>query len=153
MGTFFSTCKHNVCLPIRTGGLPRARGQLITQPLLERIMSQNVTSSVNPTSRREQHGFLPTTTLFPMKLKDCNFKVGELYIFSPSEHWAKNDPLLWGIFDKQTTDGNIMLEASTRDFINFTLWKPLPQEYTCCRLATRSELRDFIFNISVWQAQ
>ena len=59
-----------------------------------------------------------------MKVKDCNFKIGELYIFSPSEHWAKTDPLLWGIFDKQTPDGQIMLEASTRDFINFTLWLP-----------------------------
>ena len=68
-----------------------------------------------------------------MKVKDCNFKIGELYIFSPSEHWAKTDPLLWGIFDKQTPDGQIMLEAY-------------------CRLATRAELRDFVFNSSVWQS-
>ena len=87
-----------------------------------------------------------------MKVKYCNFKIGELYIFSPSEHWAKTDPLLWGIFDKQTPDGQIMLEASTRDFINFTLWKPLPPEYVYCRLATRAELRDFVFNSSVWQS-
>jgi len=86
-----------------------------------------------------------------MKVKDCNFKIGELYIFSTSEHWAKNDPLLWGIFDEQTPDGRIMLEASTRDFMNFILWKHLPPEYLYCRLATRAELRDFIFNISVWQ--
>lgn len=86
-----------------------------------------------------------------MKAKDCNFRIGELYIFSPNDQWTKTDPLLWGIFDKRTPDGQICLEAFTKDFINFNLWMPLPEEYAFCRLATRSELRDFVFNMSIWQ--
>lgn len=55
---------------------------------------------------------------------------------------------LWGVFDKRIGD-TIYLESSSLNLQNFRKWHLLPIAYRFCRLATRSELRDYTANL-IW---
>lgn len=75
---------------------------------------------------------------------------GELYLFHPADHAYPAISSLFGIFDK--SDSSILyLESSSSDFIHFRLWHRLPDDYCCCRRASRSELRDYIFNLASYE--
>ncbi len=76
------------------------------------------------------------------------FIVGELYLFHPANSSCPGDGSLWGVFDHEAP-GVVYLESSTSDLRTFTVWCRLPSEYRYCRLATRSELRDY-FSALIW---
>jgi len=78
------------------------------------------------------------------------FIAGELYVFHATDCTCPADGSLFGIFDKETSAG-ICLESSSRDFVHFCLWHRLPPEYRYCRLASRDELRDYIFNLVCYE--
>jgi len=80
------------------------------------------------------------------------FIAGELYVFYETDCDCPADSSLFGIFDKETSDG-IYLESSSRDFVHFCLWHRLPPEYRYCRLASRDELRDYIFNPAYYECR
>ena len=46
---------------------------------------------------------------------------------------------------------SIYLEHSTINHSSFTLSHKLPKQYVYYRLATRSELRDYMYNFAVWE--
>ena len=48
-------------------------------------------------------------------------------------------------------DGTIYLESTTRDYCNYSLWHPLPEGYSYFRIATRSELRDYMYGLGRWE--
>lgn len=52
---------------------------------------------------------------------------------------------VYGVFD------SIYLEHSTINHSSFTLSHKLPKQYVYYRLATRSELRDYMYNFAVWE--
>jgi len=78
------------------------------------------------------------------------FRIGELYVFNATDCTCPADGSLFGIFDKETSDG-IYLESSSRDLIHFCLRHRLPNDYRYCRLASRAELRDYIFNLAYYE--
>jgi len=78
------------------------------------------------------------------------FIAGELYVFHASDCTCPADGSLFGMFDKETSAG-IYLESSSRDLVDFHLWHRLSDEYRYCRLATRDELRDYIFNLACYE--
>ena len=79
-----------------------------------------------------------------------NLLTGELYLFHPADHTCPAIGSLFGIFDK--SDSSIIyLESSSWDFIHFRLWHRLPDDYCCCRRASRRELRDYIFNLASFE--
>lgn len=76
------------------------------------------------------------------------FTMGELYLFHPTAADCPAEGALWGVFDKRSGD-EILLESSSEDLHRFRTWHRLPDGYRFCRRATRAELRDYMFNLSL----
>ncbi len=70
-------------------------------------------------------------------------ETGELYLFHTSDATCPAATSLWGVIDREH-NGLIYLESSSRNLRDFRLWHPLPHGYRHHRLASRSELRDYI---------
>ena len=85
-------------------------------------------------------------------LSATRFEPGELYIFHTSNPQCPQNESLWGVFDK-CDHGKIILESGSCNHRDFMLWSPLPDEYQFCRLATRSELRDYTYNIATHELE
>ena len=85
------------------------------------------------------------------KIKNlCCFEIGELYLFHKSNPCCPWSGSLWGVFD-HTRGRQIWLETSSRDLLLFTRTLVLPPEYRFCRQATRSELRDYWYNLGIYE--
>lgn len=80
---------------------------------------------------------------------NTNFRIGDLYLFHSNNPRCPAKTSLWG-FHNRTSKGIIYLEHSTKDLRHFRLCHRLPQYYRYCRLATRDELRDYMYNLGVW---
>ena len=76
-----------------------------------------------------------------------SFIPGEVYLFHRTDPECPACSSLYGIFDKETSDA-IYLESSSSDLQTFRHWHRLKEDYYYCRLAARSELRDYIFNLA-----
>lgn len=76
------------------------------------------------------------------------FRIGDLYLFHPSNPYCPPKTSLWGFYDK-TLYGRIYLEHSTLNLYNFQLWHKLPKRYRYYRLATRYELRDYMYCLGI----
>ena len=74
------------------------------------------------------------------------FRIGDLYLFHTSNPNCPPATRLWGFYDKRI-NGVIYLEHSSHNLLHFRLWHPLSKAYRYYRLATRSELRDYMFNM------
>ena len=78
------------------------------------------------------------------------FRAGDVYLFHRYDRRCPSRKSLWGIFDKQI-DTSIYLESSSKDLRKFELWHKLSADYKFCRLATRAELRDFMFALALYE--
>ena len=76
-----------------------------------------------------------------------SFIPGEVYLFHCTDPECPTDGSLYGIIDKETSDA-IHLESSSSDLQTFRHWYRLAEDYRYCRMASRSELRDYIFNLA-----
>lgn len=97
----------------------------------------------NPKSKSQANGIVKQFTLKP---QSKNFVIGELYLFHPTKKHCPSRSSLWGIYDK-TEDGVIYLESCTLDLVHFKIWYRLPDGYRYWRRTTRSELRDYMYNL------
>ena len=79
-------------------------------------------------------------------ISDAILRFGELYLFHSHNPHCPSESSLWGFFDKRINT-IIYLEHSTLDLCNFKLCHKLPQKYKFYRLATRDELRDYMYCI------
>jgi len=77
---------------------------------------------------------------------------GSLYLFHRSNPSCPAADSLFGIIDK-TSNGIIYLESSSLDLRRFRLWHRLPKHSRYHRLASRSELRDYIFNLAYYECR
>lgn len=75
---------------------------------------------------------------------------GELYLFHRTDRSCPADSSLFGVFDREDAEA-IYLESSSSDFSHFQMWHQLPEDYRYSRLASRSELRDYIFNLTCFE--
>lgn len=82
------------------------------------------------------------------RLSLSRFTEGEIYLFNRNDPTCPAEGSLWGVFDKRIGD-TIYLESSSLNLQNFRKWHLLPIAYRFCRLATRSELRDYTANL-IW---
>ena len=73
------------------------------------------------------------------------FAIGDVYLFNKRDPNCPSDSSLWGVFDK-CDGGSVYLESSSRDRNVFTAWCRLPDGYRYCRLSTRAEMRQYIFD-------
>jgi hypothetical protein len=80
------------------------------------------------------------------------FQIGELYLFHPENKRCPPQTSLWGIYDK-TENGVIHLELHSFDLKHFRSRFSLPKHYLFHRLATRSELRDFMYNLGYFDGK
>ena len=90
--------------------------------------------------------------LRPRKLHHHSFVIGDLYLFHLTKKYCPPRSSLWGIYDK-TEGGIIYLESCTLDLRHFSIWHRLPPAYRFCRRATRSELRDYMYNMGYYDSQ
>lgn len=74
------------------------------------------------------------------------FESGELYLFHPTKRNCPSADSLWGVYNR-CEDGLIYLESSTLDMHSFARWSALPTNYRYSRPASRSELRDYMYNL------
>ena len=86
------------------------------------------------------------------KVHTPEFQIGELYLFHPSNPHCPPNTSLWGIYDK-TGNGIIHLEINSFDLKHFRSQFILPKHYRFHRLATRSELRDFMYNLGYFDGK
>lgn len=84
----------------------------------------------------------------PIPFNRRRFESGELYLFHRGNKRDTSNDSLWGVFDKRIGK-RIYLESSSGDLRHFRLWHPLPKCYRCRRLATRSEIRDYVTGL-IW---
>ena len=80
------------------------------------------------------------------KNRQRSFVSGDLYLFHTTKRHCPARSSLWGIYDK-SEQGVIYLESSTFDLQHFFLRDHLPSKYRYSRLATRAELRDYMYNM------
>lgn len=80
------------------------------------------------------------------------FRIGDLYLFHTSNPRCPSSSSLWGFYDKRI-NGVIYLEHSSYNLHNFSLWHPLHTLYRYCRLATRNELRDYMYNLGWFESK
>ena len=84
------------------------------------------------------------------KIYEVAFESGELYLFHRTDPGCPRQGSLYGIYDKRI-DSRIFLESSSRDMRKFRIWHLLPASYRYCRLATRAELRDYMYNMGYFE--
>lgn len=80
------------------------------------------------------------------------FRLGDLYLFHPSNPRCPASSSLWGFYDKRI-NGVIYLEHSSHNLRNFRLWHSLPKHYRYYRLSTRGELRDYMYNLGLFESE
>lgn len=83
-----------------------------------------------------------------MTIKNCKFRIGDVYLFHATDPECKSQTALWGIVDNRSVEGRIHLEVSSLDLKHYLYWTLLPEIYRFCRLSTREELRDFSFSLN-----
>lgn len=76
-------------------------------------------------------------------------KPGELYLFIRSNESDAPKDVLWGVFARKENRGELLLESASFDLRHFACWQPKPARFDCFRTATRSELRDFFYNLAL----
>ncbi len=79
------------------------------------------------------------------------FEVGELYLFHPTDPACPGEESLWGCYESGRNEGEIVLESDTMDFHLFNLRRKLPHNYKHYRLATRTELRDYMYALGLFE--
>lgn len=72
---------------------------------------------------------------------------GDVYLFHATNPRCPNSSSLWAMIASQQ-GARVLLESSTEDQRRFSMWRPLAIRYRYCRLATRSELRDYMVNLT-----
>ena len=80
------------------------------------------------------------------------FRIGDLYLFHTSNPRCPSSSSLWGFYDKRI-NGVIYLEHSSSNLHAFRLCHSLPARYRYCRLATRNELRDYMYNLGWFESK
>lgn len=118
-----------------------------TVHILERTSSNDMPEMRN---KRTYRTSLSTSDSSFQFLQASHYRAGELYLFCRTERPYPSSGSLFGIFDKEAS-GVIYLESSSPDLCHFRLWHRLPRGYRCSRRATRSELRDYIFNLACYE--
>lgn len=87
-----------------------------------------------------------------MSIDQMKFENGELYLFHPSDPKCDPNHSIWGMVD-HVTENTIYLESSSTDLRTFKHWHQLPEGNKHCRLASRTELRDYIANIIMYESR
>lgn len=109
------------------------------------VMKKTAASDTCSTSR------IPVSTP-RLTFLEFSYEIGEVYLFHPTEMLCPADTSLWGLFDRRIGD-QIHLESSSLDLCHFRLWHRLPNHYRYHRLASRSEFRDYIFNLAYYECR
>ncbi len=73
------------------------------------------------------------------------FTIGDVYLFNKTDPKCPRSSSLWGVLDKCEGD-TVYLESCSNDREKFDTWCRLPEDYRYCRLATRTEMRQYIFD-------
>ena len=85
-------------------------------------------------------------------LENFKFETGEIYLFHRTDPDCPDDGALWAVVDSRDADG-ITLESCTDNLIDFSVRCRLPAEYRYCRLASRSEVREYAVALAMFEIE
>ena len=84
---------------------------------------------------------------------NIEFEIGEIYLFHKTDPECPDDnDALWAVFGDRDANG-IMLESCTDNLIDFALRCRLPADYRHCRLASRSEVREYAVALGMFEIE
>lgn len=89
----------------------------------------------------EKNGF-PTMSVRPCEILNC----GDVYLFPETNSRCQGRSSLWSVIVLRKR--NVVLESDTGDYRHFAMWRPLAVGCRYCRLAKRSEFRDYRVNLT-----
>lgn len=93
-----------------------------------------------------------TAAVIDQPLGNIEFETGEIYLFHKTDPDCPDDDALWALFGSRDADG-IMLESCTDNLIDFSLRCRLPADYRYCRLASRSEVREYAVALAMFEIE
>lgn len=88
-------------------------------------------------------------TVAAADLKQFEFEAGEVYLFHPTDPACPAESSLWGIVSGHTKAGIYLESSSNAELQDFVLYGLLSCDYRYCRLATRSELHDYVYALAL----
>lgn len=80
-------------------------------------------------------------------IANIRFQGGDVYLFSPASRPTDASSCLWGVVDGYLA-GRLHMEILSYGFSEYRLDCLLPEGFRFARLATRDELRDFVYNVA-----
>lgn len=98
----------------------------------------------NEKSARAEEATFPFRPIDPELMEP-----GELYLFIRCKGAGAPKELLWGIFARTEKQGELLLESASHDLRHFVCWQLKPAGFDHFRTSTRSELRDYFYNLAL----
>ena len=92
-------------------------------------------------AQTKKNGF-PTMSVRPCEILNC----GDVYLFPETNSRCQGRSSLWSVIVSRKR--NVVLESDTGDYRHFAMWRPLAVGCRYCRLAKRSEFRDYRVNLT-----
>ena len=82
-----------------------------------------------------------------MSVRPCEIlNCGDVYLFPETNSRCQGRSSLWSVIVSRKR--NVVLESDTGDYRHFAMWRPLAVGCRYCRLAKRSEFRDYRVNLT-----
>ena len=82
------------------------------------------------------------------RIAETEFEEGEVYLFHPSDAECPAESSLWGIFGNRSRTQVFLESSAAADLEHFVLSGLLPIDYRYCRLASRAEMRDYVYALA-----
>lgn len=131
---FLHRTEHTCPCPLKRCAAERPPAEATDQRKSRRLRA------APPHRRKEQRSRLD-------EIGRMRFRTAEVYLFSPVRRPVDPCSCLWGVVDCMT-QGQIRMEILSYGFSEYLLNCTLPEGFRFARMATRDELRDFVYNIA-----
>lgn len=82
------------------------------------------------------------------RIGETVFEEGEVYLFHPTDATCPAESSLWGIVDRRCKTQIFLESSAAADLRDFVLYGLLPIDYRYARLASRTELRDYVYALA-----
>lgn len=137
---------YSLPLHPKTKGCPRQNRTAFSCPSRILVWKRSISAwkaspDSGPLPRKRKNGF-PTMSVRPCEILNC----GDVYLFPETNSRCQGRSSLWSVIVLRKR--NVVLESDTGDYRHFAMWRPLAVGCRYCRLAKRSEFRDYRVNLT-----
>lgn len=82
------------------------------------------------------------------RIAETTFEEGEVYLFHSSDAACPAESSLWGVFGNRSRTQIFLESSAAADLEHFVLYGLLPIDYRYCRMASRAEMRDYVYALA-----